>query len=191
MNQITTQRIPGRWTENLTHREEDILSHSLIQVLIKRFNEDGVFYCHWKSNIDLVKSFEGELDTDLLVSNISFARATNILMELDFKSATSRWTQNPTGIFHFYGYDPNQKELAHLHMFTRVLTGESFLKSHLLPFEEMLLEDTRFVNEMAVTSKESELVLFVLRMCISERLAGYVVPYGISSTFWEKEPQSK
>lgn len=140
--------------------------HSLIQVLINRFNEGGVSYCHWKSNIDLAKSFEGELDTDLLVSINSIARATDILMELGFKPATSRWAPNPPGIFHYYGYDPAQKGQAHLHMFTRVLTGESFLKSHLLPFEEMLLENTRSVNGMTVTSKEAELVLFVLRMFI-------------------------
>jgi thymidylate kinase len=51
-------------------------------------------------------------------------------------------------------------------MFTRVLTGESFLKSHLLPFEEMLLENTYAANEMKITSKEAELILFVLRMYI-------------------------
>jgi thymidylate kinase len=87
-------------------------------------------------------------------------------MDLGFKPAHSRWGPNPSGIFHYYGYDPNQNDLVHLHMFTRVLTGESFLKSHLLPFEEMLLENTYSSNGLMVTSKEAELVLFVLRMYI-------------------------
>jgi len=157
---------PRRWTKNLAHNWEEILSQSLTQLLINRFDQEGISYCHWKSNIDLAKTLEGELDIDLLVSNNSLARATEILMQLGFKSAISRWGPNPPGVFHYYGYDPNRNDLVHVHMFARVLTGESFLKSHLLPFEEMLLENTCSANGLTVTSKEAELVLFVLRMCI-------------------------
>lgn len=163
MDQITNSH---HLTNNLADNWEEILTPSLTQVLINRFNREGVLYCHWKSNIDLAKTLDGELDIDLLVSNDSLARAINILMQLGFKPATSKWGPNPPGIFHYYGYDPNQDELVHLHMFTRVLTGESFLKSHLLPFDEMLLENTYPVSGVMVTSKEAELVLFVLRMYI-------------------------
>jgi hypothetical protein len=155
-----------QWIEGLADQREEILSESLTQLLINRFNQEGVLYCHWKSNIDLAKSLEGELDIDLLVSNDSLAQAIDILMQLGFKPATSKWGPNPPGIFHYYGYDPKQNDLVHLHMFARVLTGESFLKSHLLPFEEMLLRNTYSFNGMKVTSKEAELILFVLRMYI-------------------------
>ena len=151
---------------NLTRQQEEILTQSLIQVLINRFNQEGITYCHWKSNIDLAKTLKGELDIDLLVSNDSLACVTDILMQLGFKQAVSRWEPTSPGIFHYYGFDPNQNDLVHLHMFTRALTGESFLKSHLLPFEEMLLKNSYSVNDVTVTSKEAELVLFVLRMYI-------------------------
>jgi thymidylate kinase len=157
---------PHHLTDHLADPWEKMLSRSLIQALINQFNEAGVLYCHWKSNIDLDKTLEGELDIDLLVSNGSLAQAIEILMQLGFKPAAPRWGPNPPGIFHYYGYDPNQNDLVHLHMFTRVLTGESFLKSHLLPFEEMLLNNTYSADGMRVTSKEAELVLFVLRMYI-------------------------
>jgi thymidylate kinase len=142
------------------------LSQSLTQVLINRFNQEGVLYCHWKSNIDLAKTLEGELDIDLLISHHSLALATDILMQLGFKPAIPKPGSNPPGVFHYYGYDPNQNDLVHLHMFTRVITGESFLKSHLFPFEEMLLKHTYTINGLVVTSKETELVLFILRMFI-------------------------
>jgi thymidylate kinase len=157
---------PRRLSKDLTQNWEEILPQSLTQALINRFNQEGVLCCHWKSNIDLAKTLEGELDIDLLVSNDSLAQATEILMQLGFKPAAPKWGSNPSGIFHYYGYDPDQKDLVHLHMFTRVLTGESFLKSHLLPFEEMLLKSTDSINGMRISSKEAELVLFVLRMYI-------------------------
>ncbi len=150
----------------LARQRGEILPQSLSKALIDRFNQEGITYCHWKSNIDLAKSFKGELDIDLLVSNDSLVCATSILMQLGFKQAFSRWEPTPPGIFHYYGFDPNQNALVHLHMFTRVLTGESFLKSHLLPFEEMLLKNSYSVNGLTVTSKEAELVLFVLRIYI-------------------------
>jgi thymidylate kinase len=153
-------------TENFADNWKEISSRSLIQILIDRFNQKGVSYCHWKSNIDLAKTLEGELDIDLLVSNNSLAHAIDILMQLGFKPAAARWGPNPPGIFHYYGYDPNQNDLVHLHLFARVLTGESFLKSHLLPFEEMLLKNTYSAYGMSITSKEAELILFVLRMYI-------------------------
>ena len=163
MNRLSN---PRQQIEDISGNWEAVLSQSLAMVVINRFNQEGVLYCHWKSNIDLPSTFEGELDMDLLVANGSLAAATDVLMQLGFKQATSRWGPNPPGIFHYYGYDPRQNNLVHLHLFTRVLTGESFLKSHLLPFEEMLLKNASFNQGMRVTSKEAELVLFVLRTYI-------------------------
>jgi len=142
------------------------LTQSLIYQLIERLNHEEVLYCHWKSNIDLAETIEGYLDVDLLVSSQSLARATEILMHLGFKLAFPRWGPNPPGVFHYYGYDSSKGHFVHLHMFTRVLTGESFLKSHLFPFEAMLTKNTYSVNGLKVASKEAELVLFVLRAYI-------------------------
>lgn len=161
---INTQLIIA--SENPTHTHEAVLTQPLIRTLIDQFNQAGVSYCHWKSNIDLAKSVEGELDIDLLISVLSLARATEILAQLGFKAAAPRWGANPTGIFHYYGYDPQLDEFVHLHLFTHVITGESFLKSHLFPFAEMMLKDTYQVDGINVTSKDAELVLFVLRMYI-------------------------
>jgi thymidylate kinase len=165
MEQITNH---DHLAKNLIHNYnyEEILSQSLIQELANRFEQERVLYCHWKSNIDLAKTLAGELDIDLLVSNASLSAATDILVQLGFKPAAAKWGPNPPGIFHYYGFDPKQNDLVHLHMFTRVLTGESFLKSHLLPFEEMLLNETYSINGVTVASKEAELVLFVLRTYI-------------------------
>lgn len=152
--------------ENPFQFREAILTQSLFRTLIDEFNRGGISYCHWKSNIDLSKTIGGELDIDLLISIRSLSRATHILMQLGFKAATPRWGTNPSGVFHYYGYDPDLEDLVHLHLFTQVLTGESFLKSHLFPFEEMMLKNTDQTEGVRIASKEAELVLFVLRMYI-------------------------
>jgi thymidylate kinase len=134
---------------------------SLLDRLLTGFEQQGVAYCHWKS-----KPLEGELDVDFLVSNDSLNRAAVVLMQLEFKAAAPRWGKNYPGVYHYYGYDVNQGKYVHLHMFTRVISGESLVKSHLFPFEEMMLKDTRSIGRLVVTSKEAEYVLFILKTFI-------------------------
>jgi len=106
------------------------------------------------------------MDLDFLIDRESFQPALSILTRAGFKPATVKWGANTPGISHFYGYDPAAGRFAHVHLFSRVLTGESFLKSHLLPFEAMLLQNTRYDGRMRVTSKSAELVLFTVRTYI-------------------------
>ncbi|HMN29543.1 MAG TPA: hypothetical protein PKE45_15440, partial [Caldilineaceae bacterium] len=145
---------------------ETTLTATLIDCLIDRFNRQGIVYCHWKSNMELAKATAGQLDLDLLVERKSLLPAQTTLAQLGFKAAVARWGANPPGIHHYYGLDAETQQLIHLHLFSSVLTGESFVKSHLFPFEAMLLENVYAVGGMRVTSKPAELVLFTLRMFI-------------------------
>ena len=154
------------------HKEPDLMYReitspaTLTDCLMDALEREGVVYAHWKSNIDLAEATAGELDLDLLVERKSLPQALQVLSRLGFKAAVARWGANPPSIHHFYGLDPATKRLIHVHLFSRVLTGESFVKSHLLPFEEMLLANGYRAGRIRVTSKPAELVLFTLRMFI-------------------------
>lgn len=142
------------------------MSSDLLDCLLNTLNSEEINYCHWKSNIDLARATSGELDLDLLIARGSFQKAITILSRLGFKTALVRWGTNTPGISHFYGYDPKTERFVHVHLFSRVLTGESLLKSHLFPFESMLLQNAGYVGPMRVTSKSAELVLYTIRMFI-------------------------
>ena len=139
---------------------------TLIDCLVDTFNREGLVYCHWKSNIDLAQATAGMIDLDLLVDRKSMPRALMILSHLGFKAAVVRWGANPPSIRHYYGLDPDTKQLIHVHLFSQVLTGESYVKSHLFPFEVMLLENVYHSGRIKVTSKPAELVLFTMRMFV-------------------------
>lgn len=142
------------------------MSTQLVDCFIETLNNERINYCHWKSNIDLEQATSGEMDLDFLIGRESFQPAIAILSKMGFKQTLVRWGANTPGISHFYGYDPVDDRFAHVHLFSRVLTGESFLKSHLLPFETLLLQNTRYDGQMRVTSKSAELVLFTVRTFI-------------------------
>ena len=152
--------------KSLSVRQETPLTATLIDWLVDEFNRKKIIYSHWKSNIDLAHALAGRTDLDLLIDRKSLLQALTALSHLGFKKAVPRRGVNPPGIYHYYGLDPDTKQLIHVHLFSRVLTGESYVKSHLFPFEAMLLENVYYSDQIRVTSKSAELVLFTLRMFI-------------------------
>jgi thymidylate kinase len=146
--------------------QELSLTATLIDCFVDAFNREGLVYCHWKSNMDLAQATAGKVDLDLLVDRKSLPRAQVILAQHGFKAAVARWGAMPASIYHYYGLDPDTNQLIHVHLFSRVLTGESFVKSHLFPFEQMLLENVYDSGHIRVASKPAELVLFTLRMFV-------------------------
>lgn len=138
----------------------------LVDCLVERLNSKGIIYCHWKSNFSLTQALSGEMDLDLLVDRKSLPQVLTILMHLGFKPATVIRGPGTPGVYHYYGFDPQADQFIHLHLFGRVLTGESFVKSHVFPFETMLLENIDHIGRIRVASKPAELVLFTLRMFI-------------------------
>ena len=149
--------------EALSIHQEITSTAALIISLADTFNREEIVYSHWKSNIDLAQAAAGRTDLDLLVDRKSLPRALTALSHLGFKAAVVRWGTNPPGIGHYYGLDPDTEQLIHVHLFSKVLTGESFVKSHLFPFEAMLLDNVYYFDQIRVTSKPAELVLFTLR----------------------------
>lgn len=138
----------------------------LVNRLVDLLDAEGVRYCHWKSNINLKEALSGEEDLDIFVGEKSKSRMLRVLAQLGFKEAKIIYGSETPGVTHYYGFDAMSGKLVHLHLFSSVLTGESFVKSHLFPFEKMLLENCDRVGKLAVLSKHAELVLFVMRTFI-------------------------
>jgi len=138
----------------------------LIGRLLTNLNAQEVPYCHWKSNASLTQALSGETDLDLLVQRGSMSQVMDILRQLRFKEAIASLGPRTSGVAHYYGLDERTGRLIHLHLFSQVITGESFVKSHRLPFESMLLKNTACIGDVRVASKPAELVSFILRTYI-------------------------
>jgi thymidylate kinase len=138
----------------------------LILALAERLNRCGTRYCHWKSNVSLASALAGKEDLDLLVDRRHLGQAVTALLALGFKAAMVRRGQSPASIFHYYGLDAHTGDLIHVHLFSSLVTGESVVKSHGLPLEEMVLDSAVDANGIRVVSRSAELVVFVLRTFI-------------------------
>lgn len=153
-------------TGNKVTMKGTILPSTLANQFIAALNDQDIEYCHWKSNFALTETTGIDGDLDFLVDRRMLPRIQTLLFEHGFKPATVKWGPNPLSIYHYYGLESETGELVHVHLFSNVLTGESFIKSHLLPFERMLLENISQMGEVKVVNRSAELVLFFVRTCI-------------------------
>lgn len=141
-------------------------SLTVAERLAEALNGRGVPYCHWKSNVNLAEAMGGQTDLDILVERKYLAQALTILLDLGFKEAVVKRRAATPGIYHYYGLDSTTGQLVHVHLFSNIITGESYVKTHWLPFDHMLLESTVKHGIVQIPSKPAELALFICRILI-------------------------
>lgn len=135
------------------------LSHRLFD----RLRAEGVRYRHWKGNSELGEALAGEKDLDLFVLRPDRLRMRAALTDLGFKEAGSRFGAEISGVSHFYAFDEKLDRWSHVHLYDRLATGERFVESHQLPFEEMLLAGAAELHGVRVPTTEADLVCTVIR----------------------------
>ena len=135
-----------------------------IRELFEGLNHLGYEYCHWKSNLELPKTVAGETDIDLLVDRAGATSFRGLMVKLGFQPALSPKGRNFPSVEHYYALDESSGTLAHVHVYFRVVTGESLAKNYRLPLEQMLLQNTRELDSVRVPTRGAELVTFTVRM---------------------------
>ena len=147
----------------------------LLECLISTLNQQSITYCHWKSNLYLRDSLAEHRDVDLLVDRKDVQRIEGALASLGFKRIIDPHGSVPS-VFHFYGRDSTTCEFVHVHVYYRIVTGESLLKNYCFPLEELYLQNRRWVDGMALPERAAELMLFVVRTMVKHAsLAEYLL----------------
>jgi thymidylate kinase len=152
------------------HRESEAAGNDdvleLIAVLCKSLDDEGVRYCHWKSNEAITLSATGENDLDLLVSRSDADRFEGILRRLGFKDARQpRWKRLP-GVYHSYGIDAHTGAFVHIHAHYQLVIGDDMTKNIHLPVEAAYLASARQDRVFMIPSPEFELAVFLIRMTV-------------------------
>lgn len=142
-----------------------------IERLLRRLDDDGVRYCHWKSNWALPETLMGATDIDVLIHRQDARRFREVLSELGFEPSIEAGVQTTPSTEHHIALDDATGALVHVHAYYRVITGESLAKNYRLPLEEMLLANTRREGPVRVPPRGAELIVFVLRMMVKHTTA--------------------
>ncbi|MCC9078674.1 hypothetical protein FKZ61_021490 [Litorilinea aerophila] len=139
---------------------------STVYQLITALNQEGIRYCHWKSNLALEEALMGQTDIDLLVHRRDAGHFRTLLSQHCFKPAVTTLGEAFPAVEHYFALDMETGVLVHVHAYYQAITGDSLTKNYHFPIEEMLLAHTRQVGPVRLPVKGAELVVFTLRMML-------------------------
>src|SRR6478736_4737799 len=135
---------PNWARETVPVQSEDVApvvsSKAIIRNLFGSLEQNGIRYCHWKSNIRLQATLAAAEDIDLLVDQRDADLFHTALLENGFKLAQSRSDIGHPGVFHALGLEESSVELVHVHAYFQIVSGDSCVKTYRLPIERLLLE---------------------------------------------------
>jgi len=138
--------------------------------IFESLNEQGIRYCHWKSNAALGRSLEGLTDLDLLVDRRHGERFRLMLHQYDVKPIVSSPDKQYPGVEDYLGFDPDTGRLFHLHVHYQLVLGEQFVKNYRLPLEEAFLDNVRTYGGLVkVPSPELEVTVLAIRALLKYR----------------------
>lgn len=132
-------------------------------------NEQGIRYCHWKSNARLDKALRAETDFDLLIDPAHKDRFNRILRQHNLKRVRPAEGKEYPGIERWIGFDPDSGSIFHLHNHYKLVLGEQLIKNYHLPLEKLLLDSTKTQFGIKIPEPELELIIMSLRTLFKYR----------------------
>lgn len=142
---------------------------ALIVDLFQAVNEQGIRYCHWKSNCNLDRSMRGLTDLDLLIDRGHSLRFREILCQHDFKPVLSSSLKQYPATEDWLGFDRGSGRLVHLHVHYQLILGEQYVKNYHLPLEQSLLDCSHSYCGIKLPSPELETIVLVTRALLKYR----------------------
>ncbi|RLC77199.1 MAG: hypothetical protein DRJ03_20560 [Chloroflexi bacterium] len=134
-------------------------------------NDQGIRYCHWKSNLNLARSMSGSTDLDLLVDRQHGERFRLVLHQQHVKPIVSPPDKQYPAVQDYLGFDPDTGRLFHLHVHYQLVLGEQFVKNYRLPIEQAFLDSAQIRGEenVKIPSPELELIVLTIRALLKYR----------------------
>jgi thymidylate kinase len=140
-----------------------------VQQLVQSLSQQGIRYCHWKSNVRLLMGMQGQTDLDLLVDRDHQLPFEQILTSLNIKRILPPSHRDFPGIENYLGFDPTSGKLFHLHVHYNLVLGEEYVKNYHLPLEKQFLDSVRPLAGVCIPAAELEIIVLVLRILLKYR----------------------
>ena len=120
-------------------------------------------YVSWKNNHELQYSLSGESDIDIYIPHEYRSLFLNLAAQQGWLCVENPVARYPW-ITHLYTYDDTMKWF-HIHVYFKVITGESWLKEYQLPLERLLIDNrTRSeIDGVWVLNSQAQAYLFAIR----------------------------
>lgn len=141
-----------------------------IKKMLKKFDENNIIYCHWKSNEHLDEALNGDTDLDMLFLPEQRSQIDYILSGLNIKRFRAVPLMQYNAIEDYIGFDIKTAKIWHLHTHYRMTFGEKHLKGYTTNWQKDILRRRRW-DEAGIycTSFEDEYFLLLIRIAMKLR----------------------
>ena len=139
---------------------------SFFERIADSFAAAGVRYCQWKGHWKRARWIAGHGDADLLVAPESLSQMLEILHSAGFRATAAPEDQRQAGTWHYRAPDPDNGQLLHIHVHTRLLIEAARGTIYRLPVEAALLASARPGDLFPVPAPELEALVIVLRTTV-------------------------
>lgn len=143
-----------------------------INLMLQTLEEEGIAYCHWKSNEHLSAALEGDTDLDVLFDYEQRSKLDIVLNKCGLKRFLTVSKMHYNGIEDYIGFDEETAKIWHLHTHHRMTLGEKNLKGYTItPWAKEIITHRR-KDELGIWCSDyaDELVLLCVRMAMKLRL---------------------
>ena len=132
-------------------------------LILSALDDEEVPYVSWKNNHEIDKFLNGDSDLDIYIPIDYKEKFINIATQNSWIIMANPVAKFPY-IEHLYFIGDNRK-IYHLHVYYKVITGESWIKEFDLPIGDYLIGNRRKHDEYGiyVLNEKSQAYLFVLR----------------------------
>lgn len=140
-----------------------IAKNNKITILLNELETRSICYVSWKNNHELNSVLSGKGDLDIFVPYNQKFNFINLCKEQNWIEVLNPIAKHPY-ISHFYCLGENL-EVFHLHVYFKLITGDTWIKEYSLPLDKWLLNN-RIWNEkydLWVPNKTSQAYLFLAR----------------------------
>ncbi len=147
-------------------------SVTVMNLIFDRFEEEGIRYCHFKSNQHIDESFEGRSDFDILADRDRQSAVTEILISFGARRFESPVLNNYPGIQNWLIFDDKSGIIYHMHLHYQLLTGTVHVKQYKLSWFPMLLDNTYIDQDHGIRMPipECEMILLLSRIILKTNI---------------------
>jgi hypothetical protein len=139
--------------------------------LFAALDQQGVRYCHWKSNEHVAAGLSGHTDLDVLIDRRHAARGLEILGRCGFKRFEATVGMGYPAVEDHVALDQDSGRFLHCHLHYRLVAGERRFKGYRLPWEDLLLERRVWDAEhgLYVADPDFEILILLVRYAVKLR----------------------
>jgi len=142
----------------------------------KLLDDKGVQYAHFKSNLNLERSFLALGDFDIIVDSTKNNLTHQILLSLNAKQVNTVFFKHYPGVDNWLLLDNDTGLIHHLHLHYQIISGKKFVKDYEIPWKDVIIS-TRVYDKkwgIYISDPNIEYLLLTFRSVIKSNITDFL-----------------